>query len=425
MAVPLAPVEVIERSRRGDPVDADSLAALVRGWLDGTADDAQLAAWCMLACLRGLEPDRVEALAHALIASGDRLELGSLGATGQIDSTGAVGDASLLAALPAAAALGVTVASVAGRGVAHLGGTIDRLEAIPGYRAELPLGRLVRQLRETGIAVVGAGGRLAPAERRLEALRDATATAPSAGLAAAGTMARALAGGARAIVVELPAGPAGLLPDPAAAREAGAAMAALAALWGRSLRVLEGEAERPPGRCVGNSLEVGEAAAVLGGGGPPALRASAARLAGALAEEAGLAAAGEGPERALAAIDSGEALRAAERWVEAQEGDPAVWSEPERLPRAPVRIEVAAPASGRLGGLDARRLGEAARWLGAGRLHASQSVDPAVGIELLADPGEPLEPGRPAAQVHARDSWSGERAAEMVAAALAGEGGDA
>jgi pyrimidine-nucleoside phosphorylase len=418
MAAPLAPVEVIERSRRGEHVDAESVASFVRSWLDGTAGDAQMAAWCMVACLRGLDREQVEALTGALIASGDRLELGSLGPTGDTHSTGGVGDSTTLAAAPLAAALGVRVAKMSGRGLAHTGGTIDKLEAIPGYRAELPLGRFVRQVRETGIAVISQTARLTPGDRRLYALRDATGTVPAPGLIAASIMSKKLAGGAGAIALDVKAGGGSLFSSPDEAVATARLMQELAAPWDRHVRWTVTAMDQPLGRCVGNALEVREAAEVLRGVGPADLRELVVRVAAELSEAAGVVPAGEGSERAREALRRGDALEAAERWVEAQEGDPGVWTDPGALPVAPVRAQVPAPADGWLAGLEARGIGEAARWLGAGRLHPDQSVDPAVGVELLAKVGDRVAAGDPVATIHARDDWAAGRAAEMVSGCL-------
>jgi pyrimidine-nucleoside phosphorylase len=348
MAASLAPVELIERSRRAEPVDAESLDAFVRAWLDGTASDALMAAWCMVACLRGLAADHTAALARALVASGDRLELASLGPTGDPQTTGGVGDTTPLVVAPLAASLGVRIASLGGRSLAHTGGAVDKLEAIPGFRSDLSLAAFVRQVRDIGIAVVADDPRLAPGDRRLRALRDATGTAASAGLVAASVMASAVAGGAGAIHVDVKAGSGGLVGDVDEARAAAAVMAAIAAEWGRSLRWSVSDGERPLGRCVGNALEVGEAGAVLRGEGPDDLRELAEGVAGDLAEAAAVVPDGEGRERAAAALRQGDALAMAERWIEAQDGDPAVWTDPGALPSAPFRIDVEAPREGRV-----------------------------------------------------------------------------
>ncbi len=418
MDAPLAPLEVIERSRRGDPVDAASVESFVRSWLDGTADDAQMAAWCMVACLRGLPRPGVEGLTRALIASGERLELASLAPTGDTHSTGGVGDSVTLVAAPLAASLGVRVASMGDRGLAHTGGTIDKVEAIRGFEADLPLDRFVRQVRDTGIAVVAKASRLTPGEGRLLELRDATGTVPSPGLIAASIMSKVLAGGAGAIVLDVKAGSGAFFPTPASARDAAELMASLAEPWGRPVRWVVTAMDQPLGRCVGNALEVGEAAEVLRGGGPPDVRELAVLVAGHLAEAAGVAEEGEGSERAAEALRSGAGLEAAERWVEAQGGDPDVWTDPSLLPAATDRREVAAPSSGWLSAIEARGVGEAARWLGVGRLHADQAIDHAVGIELLAKVGDRVEAGRAVARIHARDADTAERAGEMVGACL-------
>ena len=418
MAAPLAPVEVIERSRRGELVDPESIDSFVRSWLEGTADDAQMAAWCMVGCLRGMAPEHVEALTRALLASGDRLELGALGPTGDLASTGGVGDTTTLVAAPLAAALGVRVAKMTGRGLAHTGGTLDKLEAIPGFRGELPLGRFVRQVTEVGIATIAQTSRLTPGDRRLYALRDATGTVPAAGLIAASVMSRRIAGGAGAIALDVKAGEGGFFPDEDEARAAAELMASLAEPWGRRVRWTVSSMAQPLGRCVGNALEVREAGEVLRGGGAPDLRELAVRLAADLTEACGVVPEGEGAGRAAEALTSGGALEAAERWVEAQDGDPDVWTDPGALPTAPVRDEVLAEGAGWVGAIDAHAVGEAARWLGAGRLHPDQAVDPVAGIELLAKVGAEVAGGQPLAVVHARDEWAAERAREMVAGAV-------
>jgi pyrimidine-nucleoside phosphorylase len=418
MAAPLAPVEVIERSRRGEAVDAASVDSFVRSWLDGTADDAQMAAWCMVACLRAMPHEHVEALTRALVASGDRLELGSLGPTGDTHSTGGVGDSTTLVAAPLAASLGVRVAKMSGRGLAHTGGTVDKLEAIPGFQVELPLARFVRQVKDVGIAVISQTSRLTPGDRRLYALRDATGTVPATGLIAASIMSKKIAGGAGAIALDVKAGGGGFFPDEAEARGAAELMASLAEPWGRRVRWTVTSMAQPLGRCVGNALEVREAGEVLRGDGAPDIRELAVRVAAELAEAAGVAAEGEGARLAAEALGSGAALAAAERWVEAQEGDPGVWTDPGALPMAPVREEVLAEGGGWVQGIDALGVGEAARWLGAGRLHADQSVDPVAGVELLAKAGAEVTAGQPLAVVHARDEWAARRGRELVAGCI-------
>ncbi len=418
MAEQLAPLEVIERTRRGERVDAASVESFVRSWIDGTTADSLMSAWCMAACLTGLDREPVEALTRALIASGDRLELASLGSTGDVQSTGGVGDTTPLVAAPLAAALGVRVATMAGRGLGHTGGAIDKLEAIPGFEADLTLARFVRQVRDVGIAIISQTSRLAPADQRLEALRDATGTTPAAGLVAASVMSRALAGGAGAIAIEITCGEGAHIADVQAARKAASLMVELAAPWGRPVRWIVTDMSRPRGRSIGNALEIREAGEVLRGEGPDEVRDLAVRMAGDLAEAAGVLSEGEGRAAAERALRDGSALASAERWIEAQHGDPAAWTDPGALPMAPVRVDVLAPRDGWVAAVSALRIGEVTRWLGAGRLHSDQTIDPVAGIELLAAVGDRIGAGDPIAVVHARDEWAGRRARAMTAAAI-------
>jgi len=432
MASTLAPVEVLERTRRGEEVDAESVEALVRSWLDGDSSDALMAAWCMAACLRGMGTGHAAAMARALVASGDRLELGSLGPVGDVASTGAVGDTVPLVAAPLAAALGVRVAVTADRGLGHTGGLIDKLEAIPGYVADLTLSQFVTQVRDTGIAVVAPTGRLAPGVARLAALRDATGTVTSVGLVAAATAAACVAGGAPAVALLVPFGGGGLLDGPDDATAAAQMTAEIAGVWGRAIRWTLVDAGRPLGHAVGTALEVAEAARVLRGEGPDDVRDLAVRLAGDLAEATGAVPEGEGRTRAAGALGDGSALATAERWVEAQEGDPAVWTDPGALPTAPLRIDVESPRDGWVTRIDAREVGETARWLGAGRLHPMQSIDPVAGLEIEVTEGERVDEGQPLAVVHAREDTAGAHARDRIEAAFvigdappAGGGADA
>lgn len=413
-----APIEVLERCRHGGQATAAEVRRFVSSWLAGGATDAQMAAWLMATALHGLDADGAKGLCAELIASGDRLDLADLGPVGDIACTGAVGDATVLVAAPLAACLGVHMAVSVDRGLGIVGGTADSLEAIPGYRTQPSLGEFVRQVRDVGCAVVAQAERIAPGERRLAVLRDQTATADGGAVAAASVMARALAGGASAVALHVAYGGAAVLPDAASAQAAVQLMRAVAAPWKRAVPAVTTHMDLPPGRMVGNALEVREAAEVLRGGGPPALRAIAVSLAAELAEALEVVPAEAGRERAGKALAQGDALGVAERWVEGQGGDPRVWSDDRVLPVAPVQFEVTATHDGPVRGPVGRALGEIVRRLGGGRLHPSQSIDHAVGVELLVDLGEPVTRGEPLARVHSRDRWLGERARDELAEAL-------
>lgn len=411
---PLAPVEVIERRRRGEPIDSESVTAFMRAWLDGVAGDAQMAAWCMAAALEPARLEEVDALARVIIASGDRLDLSAFGASGDCQSTGAVGDVAPLVALPLAAALGVRVADIGAHSVGCIGGILDTLAAIPGMRTDLSLGEFVACLRASGCVVAAPGPSRVSAAPRFDALRDATGTGTGVAPTLATLMARALAVGAGAIALVVPAGRGGAVADAAEARAVVELAELIAAPWGRVVRAHVTDADAPAGRAVGTGLAVREAAAVLRGEGDPATGARAVALAAALAEAAGAAPAGEGDGRARDALVSGEALTCAERWVTAQGGDAAVWTTPGALPDARVQRTVNAPGDGRMRDIDPRAVGEAARWAGAGRLHAAQVIDPAAGVELRVVAGDPVTAGEPVAVIHSSDAWLAERAEELL-----------
>ena len=418
MAVPLSPLELLERTWRGDPVDVDDARRFVTSWLGDGATDAQMASWCAIAQARGLPRECTAGLMSALIASGERLDLAPLGTTGDLHSTGGVGDNVTLIAVPVAAALGVRVAKMSRRGLGYWGGTIDKLEAIPGYRTELELGEFVGQVQRIGCAVIAQIPRLVPGDARLTTLREATGTVANRDLVAAAIMAKALAGGAEALAVEVTWGHGAACRDFAEATATADLMAWLAEGWGRRVRTTVTAIEEPLGRMVGNALEVREAADVLRGGGPSDLRHVAARLAGELAEAAGVAEPGEGTRRAATALADGTALETAERWVAAQGGDPGIWAGTTGLPTAPIGLPVAAGGDGIVEGIDARRVGEAVRRLGAGRLHPFQHVDHSVGVELLVKRGDPVTAGSPLAMVHARDQWLGDHAVTEILASF-------
>ncbi len=418
-----APLEILEDGVRGAGPDAASTRDLTRGWIAGSATNAQMAAWLMLVRERGLDIDSARALTAELVASGKRLDLTSLAPTGTLGSTGAVGGDALLVAAPLAAALGVRVVVHAGGPVGIVGGLRDRLDAIPGYRVSLTVSELAAGLRADGCVMVHAHS-LAPAEGSLATLRDQTATADGTEVAVAGLMARLLAAGGGAIGLELPHGPAGLLRDREAADRAAAVAEAIAAPWERPVVCVPVDAAVPVGRVAGHALEVREAGEVLRGEGPADVRELAVRLAGRLAEAAAVVPGGEGEDRARAALADGGALARAERWVERQGGDPEVWTDPRAVAIAPAAYEVHAPRDGVVTGIDGRVVGEVVRRLGAGRLHPAQSIDHAVGVTIVAAPGDPVVREDPVMLVHCRDAWLGGQATEALRGAFTvGPGG--
>lgn len=395
---------MLERVAEGVAVAPAEIVALTRAWLDGGADDAQMAA--LLAT--GWDPEVAGAgLVDALLASGDRLELARLGSTGAFVGAGAVGDTAEIAVAPVAAALGVTVALVAAPAAWPVLGTEDKLGCIPGMRRGLDATALAKGARDAGIVVGATRDRLAAGIRRIARLAEGTGTSRTPWLGAALVCARALAGGAQALVIEMPSGPGAALHDAAAMEAAvGEAMAGR----GRSVELCSADASAPLGPAIGTALEIRAVGELLTGGGDPHLRARVTALAGRLAELAGVAGEGEGLAGAERVVASGEALATAERWIEAQGGPPEIWTDDMLVAHAPLQAEVTAPRTGTVTGVDPVALAEVARWLGAGRMHPRQALDFAAGVELLVRPGDDVGEGEPVAVLHGR-------AADMVDAA--------
>ncbi len=395
-----------------DPAD---VVALVNAWCTGAASDAQMSAWCATAGIREVSQVVASAVATAILAGGDRLELASLGPTADLRSTGGVGDSALVfAASATAAALGVIVASTGTRGMAGVGGILDALDAIPGMQVERSLEQYVLQARDVGIVIAEAGTTLVPAERALADLRESTATADGDLLVAVAAAVRGVSGGAGSLVVEVPGGSGALLVDTDHATAAGELIAALGAQWHRRVAVHPSRRAEPLGGVSGHSLEIGAAAAVLRGEGDAALVARVAEMAGTAAELSGVMQSG-GAAAACAAIADGRALALAERWIEAQGGEPGALTAPDGLMQASINREVVAPATGEVTGVDAGTIGLATRWLGAGRLDPGQVIDPAVGVEMLVRVGDTVTTGQPVAMIHASDDWLAGRAEEMLA----------
>ena len=417
MKVPLPTLEVLERTRRGEPVDPADVAALVNAWTTGAASDAQMAAWCATAGLRGVPYEASLAVVRALLAGGDRLELGRLGPTVDIRSAGGVGDSSLvIAASCLAAAAGVIVASTGAHAIAHVGGVLDAVEAIPGMRSEMGVEQWVLQARDAAMVIAEPGERLVPEERRLASLRDGTATAEGDAMVAIAAAARGISGGAGVLALEIPGGSGALLPDLEHARAACDLATRLGGEWNREVVAVPSERAQPMGGVAGHVLEVREAFAVLRGEGDAGLADSACALAAAALGAAGV----DGDVDAVRQMmRDGRGVAAAERWIAAQGGDPAVVGHPDLLPRAAIRSTVQASGPGTVTAADAGRIGAAARWLGAGRLDPGQVIDPLAGVEVVARPGAVVAEGDVLAIVHGSDQWLVDRGAEMVAEAIA------
>jgi pyrimidine-nucleoside phosphorylase len=412
----IRPAELIQRKRDGGELAPDELAELVLGYSRGEVPDYQMAAFAMAVYFRGLTSGETFALTDAMIRSGETIELGRLLGRKVVDkhSTGGVGDKTSLAVGPIVAACGVPFGKMSGRGLGHTGGTLDKLESIPGFRVELSLDEFVAQVREVGLAIVGQTAELVPADKQLYALRDVTATVDQVSLIAASIMSKKLAAGADAIVLDVKVGDGAFMKTLPDARVLAESMIDLGRRAGRTVVCLLTDMDQPLGSAVGNALEVREAYATVRGEGPPdfselVLDACARLLA---LSDLGVDDA-EGRRRVEQAVADGSAAAAWTRWIEAQGGDPDV----EALPRAPVVRGVEAPRGGTVTRLGAIRVANAALHLGAGRRTKDDAIDHAVGVLCLKKRGEDVDAGERLAEVHARDERSAEEAVAEVLAA--------
>jgi pyrimidine-nucleoside phosphorylase len=415
-------VELIERKRDGEELGADELRELVLGYTREEIPDYQMAAFLMAVYFQGLSSAETFAMTDAMVASGETIDLGAALGRRCVDkhSTGGVGDKTSIAVGPIVAACGVPFGKMSGRGLGHTGGTLDKLEAIPGYRIELTTEEFVAQVREIGLAIIGQSANLVPADKRLYALRDVTATVANVSLIAASIMSKKLAGGADAIVLDVKVGDGAFMKTLDEARVLAEAMIELGRRAGREVVCMLTDMDQPLGQAVGNALELREAVATLRGEGPAdfseLVLSSVAHLLS--LSDLGIDEA-EGRRRAEQAVADGSAVAAYERWIRAQDGDP----DESALPSAAVVREVRAPAAGVVERLGAIQIGVAALHLGAGRQTKEDEIDHSVGILCLHKRGEEVAAGDVLAEVHARDEAS---AAEAEAAVLAAyELGDA
>jgi thymidine phosphorylase len=368
--------------------------------------DEQMAALAMAVLLRGLTASELARWTAAMIASGERLDLsGVTRPTTDKHSTGGVGDKITLPLAPLVAACGAAVPQLSGRGLGHTGGTLDKLEAIPGWRAAVSNADFVRQLNDVGAVVCAAGDALAPADRKLYALRDVTGTVESIPLIASSIMSKKIAEGAASLVLDVKVGTGAFMKDLASARELAATMVSLGSAHGVRTVALLTDMSTPLGRTVGNALEVAESLDVLAGGGPADVVALTLALAGEMLAGAGL----EDVDPADALSD-GRAMDVWRRMIAAQGGDPAA-----PLPSARERHVVPAPASGVLTRLDALAIGVAAWRLGAGRARKEDAVSPGAGVVMLAKPGDSVREGQPLLELHADDPALFARALEALA----------
>jgi thymidine phosphorylase len=401
-------VELIRAKRDGRELTGDEIRWLIAAYTAGDIADEQMSALLMAVFFRGLEPAELRAWTAAMVASGERLDLGAVSLpTVDKHSTGGVGDKVSLVLAPLVASCGAAVPQLSGRGLGHTGGTLDKLEAIPGWRAGLSAAEMIAVLRSEGCVICAAGADLAPADRKLYALRDVTGTVESIPLIASSIMSKKIAEGTSGLVLDVKVGSGAFMKEITAARLLAQTMVGLGAEAGVRTTALLTGMDVPLGRAVGNAVEVEEAVATLSGDGPPDL----VEVTLALAREM-LALAGIDADPA-AALTDGRALDRYRGMIAAQGGDPEA-----PLPRARHAERVTAQDSGWLRRLDALAVGVAAWRLGAGRARKEDPVNPAAGVICLAKPGERVEAGQPVLELRADDETRFARARQALAGAL-------
>ena len=405
--------ELIRRRRDGRRLTPDELGELLLAYARGDVPDYQMAAFCMAVYFRGLNGAETFALMDAMIRSGETIELGRALGRKVVDkhSTGGVGDKTSLAVGPVVAACGVPFGKMSGRGLGHTGGTLDKLESIPGFRVELTNAEFLGQVREVGLAIIGQTADLVPADKLLYGLRDVTATVDNVSLIAASIMSKKIAAGADAIVLDVKVGDGAFMKTIEAARELAQMMRELGRHADREVVCVLTDMDQPLGQAVGNALEIRETIATLRGEGPAdftelVLAACAHLLA---LSDLGIDEP-SGRERAAAAIEDGSALDKYEQWITAQGGDAAEQS----LPVAPVVRQVVAEGAGFVRAIGAVDVGMTALRLGAGRQTKDQSIDHAVGVRCLRKRGDSVVAGDVLAEVHARTGESADQACAEV-----------
>ncbi|MCC6993680.1 MAG: thymidine phosphorylase [Deltaproteobacteria bacterium] len=412
--------ELIARKRDGGELAPAELRALVAGITDGSVPDYQAAAFLMAVFFRGMTPAELAAWADAMLRSGDVLDLSAIAAR-KVDkhSTGGVGDKISLPLAPAVAACGVAVPMVSGRGLGHTGGTLDKLEAIPGFSVNLPVERFRAQVAELGVCMIGQTERIAPADRKLYALRDVTATVESIPLIASSIMSKKRAEGIDALVLDQKVGAGAFMKRIEDARALARTIIAIGRAAGKRVTALITAMDQPIGRAVGNASEVEESIETLRGRGPAdtreltvALGAEMLVLGGAAADSAA------GRARIEAVLDGGQALERFARMIAAQGGDARVCEDTGRLPQARTRREVVATAAGVVEAIDAEAVGVAAMMLGAGRRTKEDRIDPAVGIDVLKKVGDRVAAGEPLALLRVNDAAQADAAAARYLGAV-------
>ncbi len=394
-------VDLIEKKKQGLALTREEIAFFVRGTVDGTIPDYQLSALLMAVCFTGMDAAETACLTDEMAHSGDMLDLSCFGGL-SVDkhSTGGVGDKTTLIVTPIAASLGCKVAKMSGRGLGYTGGTVDKLSAIPGYRLTMPHEQFLAQVEQVGAAVIAQSGNLTPADKKLYALRDVTATVNSLPLIASSIMSKKLAAGAHSIVLDVKVGSGAFMKTAPEAEALARAMTDIGSACGRRVTAVLSNMDIPLGCAVGNAMEVVEAIEILRGGGPADLREVSLTLVSHMVHLALGMPLTEARVQAQNALDSGTALAKLRQWIAAQGGDPAYIDDPSRFPQSTVIRPVTAGRGGYITAMHTAQIGEASMLLGAGRAKADDEIDTAAGIRILKKTGDRVEAGEPLAVLY-------------------------
>lgn len=408
--------ELIERKREGGVLSEDELTSIIDGYATGEIPDYQVSALLMAIFFRGMTDAELSAWTDAMLNSGERIDMSGAGRP-IVDkhSTGGVGDKISIPLAPVLAACGAGVPMMSGRGLGHTGGTLDKLESIPGFSTQLTIPQVVDQVTSIGVAMAGQSETLVPADRKLYALRDATATVASIPLISSSIMSKKLAEGLDALVLDVKTGAGAFMEQRDAAVTLAETMVGIGERYGVKMTALVTDMSEPLGRMVGNSLEIRESIDVLRGAGPPDVTELVVALGAEVLASVGLA---DGVDAARASVTGhiadGSALEVFRTLVEIQGGDVGVIDDPDRLPGAVSVHDVVAAQSGHVTGCDAKKIGVASVRLGGGRTKVGEAIDPGVGIEILKKRGDRVEAGEVLGRVHSNDPGRRADAQELI-----------
>ncbi len=408
--------DLIEKKKRGRSLTEKEIHFIVDGFMSGAIPDYQMSAFMMAVRFCGMTIPEISELTLAMMDSGDTVDLSSLGEhTADKHSTGGVGDKTSLVLCPMAAACGAKMAKMSGRGLGHTGGTIDKLESFPGFSTSLSPERFLEIADTVGFVIAGQSGDLAPADKKMYALRDVTATVDSIPLIVSSIMSKKLASGAKTIVLDVKTGSGAFMENEKNAFDLARLMVGVGRNAGRNMAAVVTDMDQPLGFAVGNALEVREAIGVLRGEDVPDLKELCLTLGSEILTQSGLADDETSAREALIkSIDSGAALKKLADMVEAQGGDPSAVYDPDLLPKAKVKRIVHAPEKGYVAAIAARGVGNVAMSLGGGRAKKDDVIDLSVGVVLRKKVGDPVKAGEGLAEIHAKTK----KAAEEAEAAL-------